>query len=219
MYCFRYFVYLLVFIGYSISYAGSYDDFFQALERDEAFPVKTLLKRGFDPNSVDPRGEPALIAALRQSAFQVAQVLLDNPATDVNVRSAKAETPLMLAAIKGELGLCRQLIARDADINHPGWTPLHYAASFEGRADVVNLLLANFAYIDAASPNGTTPLMMAAGYGSIDALKALLAAGADASLKNARGLTALDFATQADRPEGVDLIARALRGVPSGGDW
>jgi len=39
------------------------------------------------------------------------------------------------------------------------------------------LLLDEHAYIDAASPNGTTPLMMAAHYGTPSAVKLLLEAG------------------------------------------
>jgi ankyrin repeat protein len=51
--------------------------------------------------------------------------------------------------------MCEQLIARDADVDNPGWAPLHYAAS-GGHLDVVRLLLKEHAYIDADSPNGST---------------------------------------------------------------
>ena len=61
----------------------------------------------------------------------------------------------------------------------------------------MELLLENHAYIDAESPNGTTPLMMAAHYGTPAAVKLLLEAGADPTLKNQLGLTAIDFARRA----------------------
>jgi ankyrin repeat protein len=73
------------------------------------------------------------------------------------------------------------------------------------------LLLENHAYIDAASPNGSTPLMMAAMYGTVDAVKALLDAGADPLLKNGLGLTAIDFASQVQRDDVVNVIASAVR--------
>ena len=218
MYHLKKLIYVIVLVGYSVSYAGSYEDFFEAVGRDNATVVEQLLRRGFDPNSVNAIGEYALLVALHQSSFTVAQILIANPATGVEVRNNKDESPLMLAAIKGQLDICRQLIARDADVNKPGWTPLHYASS-GGMTNVVQLLLENYAYIDAESPNGSTPLMMAAMYGSADTVKVLLLAGADANLKNSLGLTALDFAKSANRLDAAALIAKAQRGKDSDGSW
>ena len=215
---FKKLLYLIVLIGYSVSYAGSYDDFFRALATDNASAVEALLRRGFDPNSVDPKGQAAILVALRLPAPAVARVLIAHPDTKVEVRSDKDESPLMLAAVKGQLDLCRQLIARDADVNKPGWAPLHYAAT-SGNAKVVQLLLDHYAYIDAESPNGSTPLMMAAMYGSVEAVQVLLAAGADATVKNAIGLTALDFAKKASHDDAVALIAAAIRASKPAASW
>jgi ankyrin repeat protein len=215
---FKKIIYLIVFIGYSFSYAGSYEDFFQAISLDNASAVQALLQRGFDPNSVNPKGQPALLLALRVPAPAVAQLLIAHPDTKVEVRTDKDESPLMLAAIKGQLALCRQLIARDADVNKPGWAPLHYAAT-SGNVAVIQLLLEHYAYIDAESPNGSTPLMMAAMYGSSDAVKSLLDAGADATLKNSIGLTAVDFAQKAGHADAVALIAAAIRAKKPAASW
>ena len=215
---FKKLLYLIVLIGYSFSYAGSYEDFFQALALDNAPVVQALLKRGFDPNSVNPKGQAALLLAMRLPAPAVAKILIAHPETKVEVRTDKDESPLMLAAIKGQVELCRQLIARDADVNKPGWAPLHYAAT-SGNAQVIQLLLDHYAYIDAESPNGSTPLMMAAMYGSADAVKVLLDAGADASLRNAIGLTALDFAQRAGHADAVELIAAAIRTKKPAASW
>ena len=211
-------LYLIVLIGYSYSYAGSYDDFFHAIADDNASVVQGLLRRGFDPNSVDTKGQAALLVALRIPAPAVAKVLIEHPETKVEVRSDKDESPLMLAAFKGEIDLCRQLIARDADVNKPGWAPLHYAAT-SGNAQVVQLLLDHYAYIDAESPNGSTPLMMAAMYGSAEAVKVLLDAGADATVKNALGLTALEFAQKAGHDDAVASIAAAIRSSKPAASW
>ncbi len=206
----RYVLYLYVLLGFSIANSGSYDDFFSALQRDDAGAVRTLLKRGFDPNTVNPKGSHALIAALREPSLKVVSALLESPSTQVEVRTAQDESPLMLAALKGYLEVCQQLIVRDADVNKPGWTPLHYAAT-GGHIAIMRLLLDNHAYIDAASPNGSTPLMMASQYGTNDAVKLLLDAGADPMLKNIKGLTAIDFARQVQRDETVLLIAAGIR--------
>jgi ankyrin repeat protein len=189
----RYVLYLIVFTCFFPVHAGSYDDFFIALDRDNVYALRLILQRGFDPNSVSPKTQPALVQAFQSDSFQVAEVLIAHPETDVNASSTKGETPLMLAALKGQLNLCKQLLAREADVNRPGWTPLHYAAS-GGHQDIVKLLLDNFAYIDSEAPNGMTPLMMAALYGTGDTVKVLLEAGADINLRNLQNQTALELA-------------------------
>lgn len=214
----RYFIYLLVLIGFSSASAGSYDEFFDAVQRDNANVVRSLLIRGFDPNTVSPNGEYGLVLALREPSFKVVDVLLEHPATKVEVRTTRDESPLMLAALRGYIDICRKLIARDADVNKPGWTPLHYAAT-NGHVEIIRLLLDNHAYIDAGSPNGSTPLMMAAMYGTTDAVKELLDAGADPSLKNTLGLSAIDFARQVQRDDVVAVIAAAVRKRRPSGAW
>ena len=74
-----------------------------------------------------------------------------------------------------------------------------------------NVLLDSHAYIDASSPNGSTPLMMAAMYGSVDVVRLLLDAGADPLIKNSVGLTAVDFAAQVQRDDVVAVITPAMR--------
>lgn len=214
----RFLIYLFVLIGFSVSSAGSYDDFFAAIKQDRPDAIRTLLKRGFDPNTISPSGDYGLILAVREASFKVVDVLLDSPATQVDVRTPKDESPLMLAALKGYTAICQKLIARDADVNKPGWTPLHYAAT-SGHLDVMRMLLDNHAYIDAASPNGSTPLMMAAMYGTTDAVKLLLEAGADPTLKNTQGLSAIDFAWRVQKEDAVALIAAAVRTRSQKGSW
>lgn len=211
-------LYLIVLIGYSFSHAGAYEDFFSAIRRDDPRAMQALLARGMDPNTVNPSGQYGLIVALQADAVKVAEVLIAHASTNVEVRTAKDESPLMLAAIKGYLELCKQLIARDADVNKPGWAPLHYAASGSD-PEVVRLLLENFAYIDAASPNGSTPLMMAARYGSTESVRILLEAGADPLLKNALGLSAIEFAQRSERDDAVALIAAAIRATKPADGW
>jgi len=202
--------------------AGSYEDFFKAIELDNDATITALLKRGFDPNARDPKGQPALIVALRGDSRKAAAALIAAKGLKVEERNANDESALMLAALRGNLQAARALIALDADVNKTGWAPLHYAASGttqEAKA-MVALLLQESAYIDAASPNGTTPLMMAVRYGQADVARLLVEEGADPQLKNELGLTALDFARQADRADMVELVSQALRRrQPNRGQW
>ena len=189
---FKYLFYLYVFIGYSLSSAGAYDDFFKAIEFDRAEQVQQLLERGFDPNSPNPKGQPALMAAMQQSSNKVVDLLVNWPTTNLSIKNPQGETPLMLAALNNKLPLAKLLILRGADVNQAGWTPLHYAAT-RGHIEMMRLMIDNSAYLDAESPNGTTPLMMAAHYGTPMAVKLLLEEGADPRLKNKLGLSAWDF--------------------------
>ena len=189
-----------------------------AIKRDDPKALTDLLKRGFDPNTVDPSGRAGLFIALQDGSLKAAEALIAWPKTNVEWRSAKDESPLMIAALKGHKELVRKLIARDADVNKPGWAPLHYAAT-AGHLDIIQLLLDEHAFIDAESPNKTTPLMMAAHYGTPQAVKLLLEAGADPTQRNELGLSAIDFAQRANRRDVADLIAAAIRAKQPKGQW
>jgi len=209
---------LLTLTALGLAHAGSYDDFFNAIKQDNAEKVKELLLRGFDANTIDSQDQTGLYLAIKEPSLKVAQTLVQWPQTDVNRLNRQGESALMLAALKGQIQIAEKLVQRGADVNKTGWTPLHYAAS-GSHLKILALLLENNSYIDAESPNGTTPLMMAAMYGSLAAVKLLLQEGADAKLKNQRGLTALDFAQQGNRPDAVNAIAAAIRSKQPTGQW
>ena len=190
---FKYIFQVIVFSCINTAIAGSYEDFFLAAESNDVPTLQRLLQRGFDANTPGPKGQSPLLTAIRQNASQAALVLAKWPDTRVDERTADDETALMLAAFHNLLPVAEALIQRQADVNKPGWTPLHYAAT-KAHVPMMRLLLENHAFIDAPSPNGTTPLMMAAHYGTPQATKLLLEEGADPRLKNHLGLSALDFA-------------------------
>jgi ankyrin repeat protein len=200
----------IVVIGFSSAIAGSYEDFFAALKRDEPQVVRSLLERGFEPNTPTPDGLDALYVALRDGSLKSAQVLIEWPKTHLDTRTPKDETPLMMACLRGHTAIARELMDRGADVNKTGWTPLHYAAT-GGHVEIMQMLLDRSAYIDAESPNGTTPLMMAAMYGTPEAARFLLEAGADPTLENQLRLTAADFANRAGRPDLGRELAHAAR--------
>lgn len=207
---FKYLAYLFFLIYFSAAQAGSYEDWFRAIKQDDPRPIRALLARGFDPNTVDPRGVHGLYMALQEGSLKVAEVLIEFPKTNVEWRTPQDESPLMIAALKGHAPLAAKLVARDADVNKPGWAPLHYAAT-GGHVQIMQMLLDQHAFIDAQSPNGTTPLMMAAHYGSREAVKLLLEAGADLRMRNELGLSAVDFANGAQRRDVAEMIVAEAR--------
>lgn len=206
---FRYVMQLLLAYGFSVSaHAGAYEDFFKAIELDDGRTLTRLLQRGFDPNTPDPKGQVGIFLALRGGSEQAFEVLLAHPELKVDATNASDETPLMMAALRGLVDPARRLLERGARTERPGWTPLHYAASGPNVA-MVRLLLDRGSAIDARSPNGTTPLMMAARYGAEDSAALLLERGADASLRNQLDVGAAEFA----RAAGRDALARRLEGL------
>jgi len=156
--------------------------------------VRESLAHGIDPNlKEDSRGDPALIFTLRENAMKAFEILLNDPKTDLQAHSNNGDTALMIASYMANKPAVAALLDKDVEVNKTGWTALHYAAT-AGDCGIIKLLLDKSAYIDAESPNKTTPLMMAARTGQMAAVKLLIEAGADVSLKNDQGMTAADFA-------------------------
>ena len=179
--------------------------FFRAVSIDNALGVRDLLREGMNPNLPDQqRGDIALVIALRDDADKVFKVLLETPGIDLEARSANGNTALMMAAYKHKREAVDALLAKGAKVNQSGWTALHYAAS-AGDLPIMRLFLARGAKVDAYAPTNITPLMFAAREGQEEAVKLLLASGADASLKSSHGWTAAQFALAADKP-GVAAI-------------
>lgn len=181
------------------------EELLKAAELDRGSHVVTLLLRGADVNARDAKRQSALHIAIREESEHAVEGLLKDPLLDVNALNLNGETPLMLAALKGRLDWVKTLVKRGALINEPGWNALHYAASGPDNG-VCAWLLSQGAEIDALSPNGTTALMMAAGYGSTLAFEALLAAGADVRLRNQQGMDAADFARRAGRTQLLEQL-------------
>ncbi|MED5622007.1 ankyrin repeat domain-containing protein [Ideonella sp. BN130291] len=203
-------VYLLVTASFSFANAGSYEDFFQAIQRNDGRAVQGLLQRGMDPNTRDEKGQVGLYLALRGNAFDAADALLRHPETDVNASNTAGETPLMMAALRGRADWESRLLDRGATLHREGWSPVLYAASGP-EPKALALLLDKGAPVDARAPNGTTPLMMAARYGSEASVQLLLARGADPKLRNDQSLTAADFARLAGREALAQRLQALLR--------
>ena len=181
-------------------WAGAYEDFFEAIGRDDATAVRGLMLKGVNANSPDRSLGPALVYAAQSRASSVVKVLLDSPLTDVEAVNAAGENALMYAALLGDLDSARRLVGRGAQVNRTGWSALHYAAS-AGGVPMIEFLLEHSAYIDAASTNQTTPLMLAARQKQVSAARLLVERGADPSLRNDAGLTAADYFDMTGSPE------------------
>jgi len=182
--------------------------FERVIKQDNADGVQELLAQGVDPNIKDEHGQPGIVMALHEGSFRAARALADSPKLRVDLTNNADETALMLAASSGQMDIAKILISKGAMINKPGWSPLHYAA-WTGQLDMIRYLLTRGADINAGSPNGTTPLMMAAAYAAPAAVTLLLQSGANIGQCNQLNMTALDFAKHYERPDAIRILTQA----------
>lgn len=190
----------------NLAVADDKSDFFLTISRDNAYSLQKLLEHGIDPNLREPtRGDTGLNLALHEKSMKAFDVLLNTPKVDLEATSNNGDNALMIASYTGNIVAVQALLAKDVEVNKHGWAALHYAASI-GNVEIMKLLLEKSAYVDAESPNKTTPLMMAARSGQTDAVKLLIEEGADISLRNDQGMTAADFAIKNEHPNIVDIL-------------
>lgn len=175
-------------------------EFAKAAKFNDVATVKSLISKGVSPNTTDSKGDPMLNLAIKDKSEDVISLLIANKATDVDLSNKSGETPLMIASINGDLPVVKSLVLqRKAQIDHVGWTPLHYACA-RGHLDVAQFLISNGALIDSLSQGNTTPLMMAVQSGNEVLVKLLLDKGADLQLRNSQGLSAIDIAVIYEKP-------------------
>uniref|UniRef100_A0A7S4QKX8 Uncharacterized protein n=1 Tax=Alexandrium monilatum TaxID=311494 RepID=A0A7S4QKX8_9DINO len=125
-----------------------------------------------------------------------------------DVLAPAGETPLVLAAEGGHLGMIRFLCSVGLDKDgaaRNGATPLTLASS-RGLLSTVRLLCQSRADIDKAGPNGSTPLHQAARNGHVDVVRLLCRGGADRERAAGSGATPLLAAVGLGHAEVVRLL-------------
>ncbi|HTQ35419.1 MAG TPA: ankyrin repeat domain-containing protein [Steroidobacteraceae bacterium] len=154
----------------------------EAARRGDAAVLQLLLKAGADPRSVNADGETALMAVARTGNVAAARLLLQAGA-QVDAREKwGGQTALIWAAAQDQPQMIRLLAAHGADVNaRSAVREWERRVTAEGRPKDMNR-------------GGLTPLMYAAREGYLDALRVLLAMGADVDLPDPDGSTPLILA-------------------------
>jgi len=202
---------------------GNWTPLMYAARDGGADAARALAKAGADLDAVDPDGTTALTLAIMNAHYDTANVILEAGA-DPNIADKAGMAALYAAVDMSSLGEVYGMPARKVTDT---LTPI----------DLISRLLARHATVDArlTTPTiqrnhtpgepqlgtGTTPLMRAARNGDYAAMRLLLAAGADPTLAQPKGTTALmmaaglgrglgvfagDVGTEADLRQAVDLL-------------
>jgi len=184
---------------------GSWTALMYAARQGSLEAARALAEAGADLNVADPDGTTALHLAILNGHFDTAGMLAEKGA-DPNIADVTGMAALYAAVDMSTLG---EIYGR----------PGRKSTDKLSAVDLLPILLAHGANPNAAlkSPTltrahtpgepslgeGTTPLMRAAKNGDIAAMRVLMAHGADASLKQKNGTTALMLASGVGRGNGV----------------
>jgi ankyrin repeat protein len=150
-------------------------------------------------------GQAGLLDALRAGDASLVQRLVDSGA-NADTADASGATALMYAAMYGSVDDMRRLIRHGADVNRAnaaGATALMWAAHDAAR---IALLIEAHADVDARSKSGASGLRVAIRLQNADAVRTLIAAGADVK-KDAQVLVEDAYAYAG--PDIVAMLARA----------
>jgi len=200
-----YFILLTVFTAGAIMAEG--DPSRQLMELDMAGPgayekVLQLVDSGANADYYAKGGDRPLFRAVKSGNIDVVKLLLEKGA-DPNVSFDDATgSPLDSAVLGGDPEMVRLLIAGGAKVNYKmrgAYTALHSACLAKespSSLEIVAVLLESGAEVNAVTHIGLTPLMNAVEADNTSLVKLLLSRGADPSIKNFQGRTALDIAVK-----------------------
>ena len=174
-----------------------------AATRANAMTVENLIRHGADVNDTNADGHPAMLVAFGTSTIEV----FLKHGVDVNSRDANNNTIASYGAARSDPTLVRLAIKYGGDVNvfytdrnQVKLSLLNWAVRY-GRGLVEELLEAGadpniFSAIIIRKDVDYTPLMMAVFRARVEDVRALLNGGADRSLVNNKGQTALDIALE-----------------------
>lgn len=128
----------------------------------------------------------------------------------VNAVAPDGFQPLGLASFFGHLDVAEFLLQAGAAVDSPAHNPLKvmplHSAAAGSWTEIVRLLIAHGAPVNARQGEDFAPLHSAAQNGSLDIITALVDAGADVNTRDAEGKTPLFFALSENHQEAAALL-------------
>uniref|UniRef100_A0A673CBQ0 Ankyrin repeat and sterile alpha motif domain containing 6 n=1 Tax=Sphaeramia orbicularis TaxID=375764 RepID=A0A673CBQ0_9TELE len=111
------------------------------------------------PQTDDERRRPDVFSALKLGNSQLVKEILEEDPTQVNSSNQEGASPLMMAAVSGQLEVVQLMVEKNADIDKQdgvhGWTAL-MQATYHGNKDIVKYLLGQGADVNLRAKNGYT---------------------------------------------------------------
>ncbi|XP_030612512.1 ankyrin repeat and SAM domain-containing protein 6 isoform X3 [Archocentrus centrarchus] len=111
------------------------------------------------PQTDDERRRPDVFSALKLGNSQLVKEILEEDPAQVNLSNQEGATPLMMAAVSGQLEVVQLMVEKNADIDKQdgvhGWTAL-MQATYHGNKDIVKYLLSQGADVNLRAKNGYT---------------------------------------------------------------
>jgi ankyrin repeat protein len=174
---------LLVRAGANVSQANRYGvpPLWLAAENGSPKVVALLLRAGADPNTAMTGGETVAMTAARAGNPDAVKALVEAGA-NVNAKDARGQTALMWAAARNNAAVIRALVESGADLKVRTSNPV----SGGGRGNSV---------FNSPAPTSFTAFLFAVRAGKLEAVRALLDAGADVNDTLSDGESALVVAT------------------------
>ncbi|XP_015228769.1 PREDICTED: nuclear factor NF-kappa-B p105 subunit isoform X1 [Cyprinodon variegatus] len=152
--------------------------------------AEALLLAGADPTLTDRHGNTVLHLAAQQEGCGMVELLLQHKELRKLMESSNTAglCAIHLAVLANRLQALRELLVGGANVNAQersyGRTALHLATETDNVSLAGCLLLEGNAKVDCCTFNGSTPLHIAAGRGSVKLTALLMAAGADPQREN-----------------------------------
>jgi len=154
--------------------------------------LKFLVEKGAEVGAADASGTTALHSVAARGHFEACKMLIEKGAS-VKAKNADGATPFYHAATAGSREILEYLLAHGANKtdleirNTWGRTPLCAVARDGGQPEILKVLVALGADVNAADSSGWTPIMLAAWRPNKEAVDVLLDAGADLPVNNPEG--------------------------------
>ncbi|MGE3579232.1 MAG: ankyrin repeat domain-containing protein [Vicinamibacterales bacterium] len=188
--------------------ADAADSLLDAVKRQDAAAVRTMLARKTNVNAPLPDGATALHWAASRNDVAIAELLVKAGAK-VNATNDYGVTPLSLAALNGSAPMVGLLLTAGADANlalPSGETPLMTAAR-TGNTDAVTALLDKGAQVGAAEPvAGQTALLWALSERHLAVARRLVERGASVQQASKAGFTPLMMAARFGQQDAAQYL-------------